>query len=132
MIKLVDDDNFLAFLNLYIHMHKEINPNAKESSIISRLSYEMKQEDFFIFGDFKDCVLVGFICGFKENSTTWFTSGMSHTMPIRLVKLIKSSEEFLAIRGYTHWTTEYSKKDDKCIAPKLGAIIETIKYKKEI
>lgn len=134
MLRLIGEDDYLAFIALYTEMIKsiELHKDLPISLIVADIVEQVKQPDFMVVGDFKDSELVGFVSGYRENKNTWFQTGLFNRIPFRVTKMIKATEAILTQLGYTHWATEYSKQDDKCLAPKLGAKVQTIKYIKEI
>ena len=134
MIRIITDDDYIQFIQQYVDMILSIDlyKNKKVSVIVAELNEQVKQPGFFAVGDFKDTTLLGFICGYTESNGVWFQSGLNHSIPYRVSKLIKVTEQMLKDAKYTHWTTEYSKHDNRCLALKLGAKVQTIKYIKEI
>lgn len=134
MIRVINDDDYIQFMQQYIDMCLgiELYKNKRISVLAAELAYQIQKPGFLAIGEFEGNELLGFICGYKETNTTWFQSGLKHKVPYRVRNLIKVVEQILKDTGYTHWTTEYSKQDDRCLAPKLGAKVQTIKYIKEI
>ena len=134
MIRVINDDDYIQFMQQYIDMclSIELYKNEKISVLAAELAYQIQKPGFIAIGEFEGAKLLGFICGYNENKTTWFQSGLAHKVPFRVKKLIMTVEQILKDSGYTHWTTEYSKHDNRCLAPKLGAKVQTIKYIKEI
>ena len=134
MLRYIEDSEYLQLAELYIKMVKsiEIYKDKPIPAIVVELTSQLPKAGFFAIGDFKDDKLVGFICGYNETNKIWFQSGLFHSIPHRVLKLIKMAEDRLAVLGYSHWTTEYGKQDNRCLAPKLGAKVQIIKYIKEI
>ena len=134
MIRVINDDDYIQFMQQYIDMclSIELYKNEKISVLAAELAYQVQKPGFIAIGEFEGTELLGFICGYNENKTTWFQSGLAHKVHFRVKKLIMTVEQILKDSGYTHWTTEYSKQDNRCLAPKLGAKVQTIKYIKEI
>ena len=134
MLRYIEDVDYLQLVELYVKMVKSIDiyKDKPIPAIVAELTSQITRDGFFALGDFNDDKLVGFICGYNESPTTWFQSGLFHYIPYRVTKLIKQAEERLKTFGYSHWTTEYGKQDNRCLAPKLGAKVQIIKYIKEI
>lgn len=134
MLKVIEDKDLFKLLPLYVDMVKqiEIYKDCSNVEALLDLTVQLTKPDFFAVGDFEGDKLVGFICGFQENKDTWFQSGLYHTIPFRVRKTVEVVEGILKAKGYKAWSTEYGKKDNRCLAPKLGAEVYIIKYKKEI
>ena len=134
MIRQIEEKELYSFLQMYEAMVREIDCYKHLPSSVIALSVlqAMQRKNFFAFGDFKDEKLIGMICGYEEDKDTWYQLGLYNQIPFRAIKMIKEVEQELKDLGYTHWTTEYSKQDDKCLAPKIGAKILSTKYIKEI
>jgi len=131
MFKVIEDKDFLQLLSLYIKMYKVIDPSLSNSVVSIILAEEMKQPRFIAFGVFQEDTLIGFLSGYTEKPGTFFNSGLYCESKIKVRMLLEKSEQALKHIGYTSWTTE-AKGHIKSLAPKFGANIESIRYKKEI
>ena len=134
MIKQISENELFDFLKLYEAMVREIDcyKHLPSSAIAMSILESMQRRNFFAYGDYKDGKLVGMICGYEEDKDTWYQLGLYNPIPFRAIKMIEEVEQELKDLGYTHWTTEYSKQDDKCLAPKIGAKVLSTRYIKEI
>lgn len=131
MFKVLSDQYFLELLNLYIKMYKTIAPHYSNSYVSMILSEEMKQDRFIAYGVFQGDTLIGFITGYSIGETEFFNSGIYCESKIKVKELVTSFEQWLISYGYTSWSTE-AKGHIKSLAPKFGAQIENIRYKKEL
>jgi hypothetical protein len=131
MFRVLNDKDFLDLLRLYIEMYKTIAPHYTNSYVSIILAEEMKQDRFIAYGVFQGDTLIGFITGYAIRETEFFNSGLYCESKIKVKNLIKSFELWLISRGYTSWSTE-AKGHIKSLAYKFGAIVENIRYKKEL
>jgi len=131
MFRVLADEDFLDLLKLYIKMYKTINPILSNSRVSIILSEEMKQPRFLAYGVFQKDTLVGFITGFAIGEFEFFNSGLYCENKLKVKELILTMEKVLVGFGYTSWSTE-AKGHIKSLAPKFGATIDYIRYKKGI
>jgi hypothetical protein len=131
MIRVLNDKDFLPLLSLYIEMYKVIDSSLSTSVVTIILCDELKQPDFIAYGVFHNDTLVGFLSGYTIKESEFFNSGLYCSFKTKVQGLFAFSENDLRKRGYTSWSTE-ARGHIKSLAPKLGAKIEYIKYKKEL
>lgn len=131
MFRVLTDEDFLDLLKLYIEMYKTIAPHYTNSYVSIILAEEMKQDRFIAYGVFQGDTLIGFITGYAIGETEFFNSGLYCESKIKVKEMVTSFEQWLISYGYTSWATE-AKGHIKSLAPKFGAIVENIRYKKEL
>lgn len=131
MVRILNSDYFLDLQSLYIAMYKEMyKQEVNKHSVTKQLITEMEQPGYLAFGIFdSNNILVGAICGFGK--PIFIVSVVICNVPYLVRKLYKHVEDYLVLNNYTTWKTE-AKANIKSIAPKLGAKIDTIIYKKEL
>lgn len=131
MVRILNSDYFLDLQSLYIAMYKEMyKQEVNKHSVTKQLITEMEQPGYLAFGIFdSNNILVGAICGFGK--PIFIVSVVICNVPYLVKKLYNHVESYLVLNNYTAWKTE-AKANIKSIAPKLGAKIDTIIYKKEL
>lgn len=131
MVRILNSDYFLELLDLYFYMYKSMyGEEINKHSVTKQLITEMEQPGYLAFGIFdSNNTLVGAICGFGK--PIFIVSVVICKVPYLVKKLYKHVEDYLVLNNYTTWKTE-AKTNIKSIAPKLGAKIDTIIYKKEL
>lgn len=132
MVKLLQETDFMQLLSKYIEMYKYIKPGTPDSAVGHILIQEISRPGFLALGYFKGDKLIGFISGYTLKDKSYFISGVYCEVPIYLPKLVRSFETRLKLNNFHSWSTEMHFNHDKCLAPKLGAKIDYIRYKKEI
>lgn len=132
MVRVLADEDFLPLLNLYIEMYKTIDNTLGNSVIAAILAGEMQQPHFRVYGVFLKDTLVGFIAGYDESPTSFFSTGLYCSSPIKVKELVDYVENDLKANRYISWSTEVRGHITNSIVPKLGAKIDNIRYKKEL
>jgi len=131
MFKVLSDKDFMQLLNLYIEMYKTIDPALSNSVVSIILAEELKKPGFIAFGVFQQDTLIGFLSGYQEKPNVFFNSGLYCSCKLQVKKLLEESEKALKCLGYESWVTE-ARGHIKSLAPKFGAYIELVRYRKEI
>jgi hypothetical protein len=132
MFRVLVADDFMQLLTLYIKMYKYINPAITPPVVSIILAEEMKQPNFIAYGYFSESSkLLGFVTGFDSAPKQFFNSGLYSERKVIVGKLVNGLEQYLKQHEYTCWKTE-ALGHIKSLAPKFGAQVEKIVYKKEL
>lgn len=124
MIKLIDRDSLLEFINLYCKMQRDMGTGT-DPEILKQVVYDMENNNHFMAnGLFLDANLGGFISGFGISIETYYISSIYLREEIRgkrhMTALIKSTMKIINDLGYKYIETNLLNGDIKYIIDSLN------------
>lgn len=134
-IRLLNNDDFLDLLRLYVAMGKSIDVTLTEFDIANTLLKCVTESNtFFAVGLYEDNEAIGFTCGWGLDPHMFYFSGifMKNKLHKKLKDLIDYSFAEAKRRGYKRCTFEVHGNNMASILEKYNATITSVKYVKEL
>jgi hypothetical protein len=133
LVKLVDEENFYALMELHKELYDIVEPSSKNSQRVISLLEDLKKPDAFVIGLFLSAKLVGFISGHRLDEETFHFVDIYIKPRHRLQakKITTEAEDLIKRLGYKSWEASVVG-DGIPLTAHLGAKTKRILCRKEL